>query len=66
MTFFSGSDLYHTCYCLSGLSLFQESNAYQTSIVCGDEQNKLVSDTRINERKTVRSFRTVKAYLFFV
>ncbi|CAF2769025.1 unnamed protein product [Rotaria sp. Silwood2] len=36
-----GSDFYHTCYCLSGLSLFQDDGQDQTSIVCGDSENKL-------------------------
>ncbi|CAF0912865.1 unnamed protein product [Rotaria sordida] len=36
-----GSDFYHTCYCLSGLSLFQDDGQDQTSIICGDHENKL-------------------------
>ncbi|CAF1488913.1 unnamed protein product, partial [Adineta steineri] len=36
-----GSDLYHTCYCLSGLSLFQDGGQDQTPIICGDDDNKL-------------------------
>ncbi|UJR36687.1 hypothetical protein I4U23_029404 [Adineta vaga] len=36
-----GSDLYHTCYCLSGLSLFQDSGLDQTSIICGGDENRL-------------------------
>lgn len=38
----SGSDLYHTCYCLSGLSVFQNGGKDQTPIICGDDTNKLV------------------------
>jgi len=36
-----GSDLYHTCYCLSGLSLFQDGGQDQTPIICGGDANKL-------------------------
>ncbi len=39
---FSGSDLYHTCYCLSGLSLFQDGGQDQTPIICGGTENQLV------------------------
>jgi prenyltransferase beta subunit len=42
---FSSSDLYHTCYCLSGLSLFQNGGQDQTAIICGDDENKLVRNT---------------------
>ncbi|CAF1323134.1 unnamed protein product [Didymodactylos carnosus] len=31
------SDLYHTCYCLSGLSLFQHS--FNKNIICGNIEN---------------------------
>jgi len=44
---FSGSDLYHTCYCLSGLSLFQNGGQDQTPIICGDDENKLVRNRQL-------------------
>jgi len=50
----SGSDLYHTCYCLSGLSLFQDGGQDQMPIVCGIETNKLVRRERRKKASTKR------------
>ncbi|CAF3957241.1 unnamed protein product [Rotaria magnacalcarata] len=35
------TDFYHTCYCLSGLSLFQDDGQDQTTAVCGGDSNAL-------------------------
>lgn len=37
---FRSSDLYHTCYCLSGLSLFQQ---HDQSTISADTINRLVN-----------------------
>lgn len=58
------ADLYHTCYCLSGLSLAQHATNMANSPVLGKEENLLVSERKRGDEVWAHATRDIADVLF--